>query len=157
MKIITLTGAKNTNKELLAYKLSQNSDVGYIKPYTDREIPEDAEECDVNNYNYVSKDRLDEMIEEDEVLCKTLVNGDRFVFFKSQLEHSYNVMIVDDYTLVDLQSNWKKELYSIKVKSNGEKPSNRIGTYLYDHEFDTVYNTDSDDYDELEWRIGYAS
>ena len=74
MKIITLTGAKNTNKELLAYKLSQNSDVGYIKPYTDRESPEDAEECDVNNYNYVSKDRLDEMIEEDEVLCKTLID-----------------------------------------------------------------------------------
>ena len=156
MKIITLTGGKNTKKELLAYKLSKNSDVGYIKPYTDREVPFEMEESELDDYNYVSKDTLDKMIKEDEVLCETLVNENRYVFFKSQLRHSYNVMIVDDYALVELQKKWKKNIYSIKVKSNGEKPSNRINTHLYDYEFDKVYNVDTDDFDELEWGIGYG-
>lgn len=156
MKIITLTGGKNTKKEVLAYRLAKNSDVSYIKPYTDREVSDEMDESELNGYNYVSKDTLDKMIEEDEVLCKSLVNGNRYVFFKSQLTHDYNVMIVDDYALVDLQGKWKKELYSIKVKSNKEKPSNRIDTYLYDHEFDKVYNIDTDDFDALEWGIGYG-
>lgn len=156
MKIITLTGGKNTKKEVLAYRLAKNSDVSYIKPYTDREVSDDVDESELNGYNYVSKDTLDTMIEEDEVLCSRIINGNRYVFFKSQLIHDYNVMIVDDYALVDLQSNWKEDLYSIKVKSNNEKASNRIDTYLYDHEFDKVYNIDTDDFDALEWGIGYG-
>ena len=156
MKIITLTGGKNTKKEVLAYRLAKNSDVSYIKPYTDREVSDDVDESELNGYNYVSKDTLDTMIEEDEVLCSRTINGNRYVFFKSQLIHDYNVMIVDDYALVDLQSNWKEDLYSIKVKSNNEKASNRIDTYLYDHEFDKVYNIDTDDFDALEWGIWYG-
>lgn len=156
MKIITLTGGKNTKKEVLAYRLAKNSDVSYIKPYTDRDVSDDVDESELNGYNYVSKDTLDTMIEEDEVLCSRIINGNRYVFFKSQLIHDYNVMIVDDYAFVDLQSNWKDDLYSIKVKSNNEKASNRIDTYLYDHEFDKVYNIDTDDFDALEWGIGYG-
>ena len=152
-KVITLTGYKNCGKYNLAMDLANNSDVAFIKPYTDREIPLDSIPEEFGDYHYVSKDTLDMMMEDDEVLSSTIIDGNRYVFFKFQLTASYNVLIADDYAVVDIRSNWKNT-YSIKVYGKNQRDSDRVGVYLYDHEFDEIFHYGSDDYDELEWRIG---
>ena len=152
-KVITLTGYKNCGKYNLAMDLAKNSDIEFIKPYTDREIPLDELPEKFGDFHYVSKDTLDMMIEDDEVLSSTLINGDRYVFFKFQLVAPYNVLIADDYAVVDIRSNWSNT-YSIKVYGKNQRDSDRVGVYLYDHEFDEIFHYGSDDYDALEWRIG---
>lgn len=93
------------------------------------------------------------MIQNEELLSLTRVNSNRYAFFKNQLTASYNVLILDDYALVDVKDKWDGKIYTIKLKSKNQIESDRIGEYYYDHEFDEVFNTDDDDYDELESRI----
>jgi len=150
MKIVALTGV-GTGVTFTAEKLAENSDVSYLKPYTDKEKLSSAEL--IQGYNKVSKDELDLMIQTEEVLCQTLVNGHRWVYFKSQLESAYNILITDDYSLVDLRGNWDGELYTVKVVTPENLKSNRIDVYLYDHEFDEVFDYKTDDFDELGARI----
>ena len=152
-KIVTLTGYKNCGKYNLAMDLANNSDVAFIKPYTDREILLDEIPEEYGEFHYVSKDTLDIMMEDDEVISSTTINGNRYVFFKFQLTAPYNVLIADDYAVVDIRSNWKNT-YSIKVYGDNQKDSDRVGVYLYDHEFDEIFHYGSDDVDSLEWRIG---
>ena len=150
MKIVALTGV-GTGVTFTAEKLAENSDVSYLKPYTDKEKLSSAEL--IQGYNKVSKDELDLMIQTEEVLCQTLVNGHRWVYFKSQLESAYNILITDDYSLVDLRGNWDGELYTVKVATPENLKSDRIGVYLYNHEFDEVFDYKTDDFDELGARI----
>ena len=150
MKIVSLTGM-GSGVTYTAERLARNSDVAYVKPYTDKEKLSSAE---WNwGYHQVSKSELDELMETYPVLCCNRINGHRWVYFKFQLEEAYNVLIVDDYALVELQHNWDKDLYSIKVVTDENEKSNRVGVYLYDHEFDEVFDYRTDDMDELEARI----
>lgn len=151
MKIVTLTGSKNCGKDVIAEKLSENSDVVYLKPYTDKKPLSSAEL--IVGYNVVSKNELDQMIKDNEVLSITRVNGHRWVYFKFQLTEAYNIMIVDDYGVCDVRTNWNGDLYSVKVVSKNMQDSDRVGVYLYNHDFDEVFDYDSDDFDELEARI----
>ena len=152
-KIITLTGHKHCGKYLVACKLADNSDVAFIKPYTDKETsPSDGEDFD---FHYVSKDTLDDLIERETVLSSTTINGNRYVFFECQLEKPYNVLIADDYAVVDIQDKFKQNVYSIKVWNEMQVESERVGKYLYNHEFDEVFHYGVDDIDELIWRIEY--
>ena len=75
-KVLTLTGYKNCGKYNLAMDLAKNSDIEFIKPYTDKEIPLDDLPEKFGDFHYVSKDTLDMMIEDDEVLSSTMINGD---------------------------------------------------------------------------------
>ena len=152
-KVITITGYRNCGKYNLAMDLAKNSDIEFIKPYTDREIPLDELPEKFGDFHYVSKDTLDMMMEDDEVLSSTIIDGNRYVFFKFQLTAPYNVLIADDYAVVDIKSKWKNT-YSIKVYSKNQIDSDRVGVYLYDHEFDEIFHYGSDDVDSLEWRIG---
>ena len=151
-KIITLTGHKNCGKELIARRLAYNSDIQYVRPYTDKKVTIRADEYDLGDLNYVSKKKLDEMIEEEEVLSITTINGTRYVFFKSQLTEAYNVLIADDYAVMDIKGKWKN-IYTVKVYGHMQSDSDRVGEYLYDHEFDEVFNYDEDDLEMLEVRI----
>jgi hypothetical protein len=81
------------------------------------------------------------------------VNNHRWVYFKFQLEEAYNILITDDYSVVDLWDRWDGELYNIKVVTPENLKSNRIDVYLYDHEFDEVFDYKTDDFDELGARI----
>lgn len=148
-KIISLTGHKNCGKVRLAYDLAKNSAVEYITPFTDKPVP--LEDID-DDLHYVSKDTLDLMIESEEVLSETMIDGYRYVFFKSQLTSAYNVLILDDYALADVKTKWKN-LYSIKVYGENQIDSDRVGVYLYDHEFDEIFHYGVDDIYELEGRI----
>ena len=147
--IISLTGAKDSGQLKLAFDLAQNSAVGFVKPYTDRPYNSVWSDC----YNFVSDEVLDTMIEEKEVLYQSNLNGHRYVFFKDQLTETYNVLILDDYGVAELSTRYSNDLYSIKVVSADEKDSSRVGVYLYNHEFDKVFDYDNDDVGELEWEI----
>ena len=153
-RIITLTGHKNCGKLEIAMDLAKNSDVHYIKPYSDRKYPIGEIPERYGDFHVVSSDKLDKMIESDELLCMSVINDNRYCFFKSQLQEGYNVLIVDDYALADMRGKYD-DIYSVKVKSKNQKDSSRVGVYLYDHEFNEVFNYDTDDVSELEWRIGY--
>lgn len=152
MKIITITGHKNTGKVYLARKLATNSGVDYIIPFTDKEFKGDKPQ-EYYDLQFVDPVELDDMIKKNDVLISTVIDDDRYVVFKSQLTNNYNVLIVDDWQLTDLMSNWDGELYTIKVKSKNQKKSDRVDVYLFDHEFDEVFDMDYDDYYLLEARI----
>ncbi len=150
MKIVSLTGT-GSGVTYTAEKLAENSDVAYLKPYTDKETLSSAES--IVGYHQVSKEELDLMIQTEDVLCITKVNNHRWVYFKFQLEEAYNILITDDYSVVDLWDRWDGELYNIKVVTPENLKSNRIDVYLYDHEFDEVFDYKTDDFDELGARI----
>ena len=151
-KIITLTGNKYCGKLTLAYKLSRNSEVEFVKPYTDKPFEYGVDPEKYGDYHIVSEDTLDTMIEEEEVLCSTKINGSRYVIFMSQIQSPYSVIIADDCQLMDIKEKWSN-LYTIKVHGRNEKPSRRVGVYFYDKEFDEVFNYNEDDFDLLEARI----
>lgn len=151
-KIISLTGAKHSGKLNLAMDLAKNSDVVFIRPYTDREVPLSDIAWDFCEFHYVSKETLDLMIKSEKVLSTTTINGDRFVFFEFQLTEAYNVMILDDYAVCEVKDNYK-DVFTVKVHSDKEEKSDRVGEYLFDHEFNQVFYYGIDDIDVLEWVI----
>lgn len=152
-KIVTLTGHKFTKKTIVASRLANNSDVEYIKPYTDREIPKWMVEYEIEDLHFVLPSVLDKMIEEEDVLTMKTINGNRYVIFKFQMVAPYNVVIVDDYGVLDIESEWDGEVYTIRLVSDNEKQSDRVGEYLFKHEFDLVFDYNKDDFDELESKI----
>ena len=147
--IVSLTGHKNSKKTTVAFELAKNSAVEFVKAYTDKPSNDMWIDC----YFYVSKDKLDELIEEREVLYKSMVDGYRYVFFKDQLTAPYNILILDDYGVADLQGKYSNYFYSIKVVSKNQVDSDRVGVYLYNHEFDEVFDYDNDEIEDLEARI----
>ncbi len=154
--ILTLTGHKHSGKELIAENFAKNSDVAFLKPYTDRPLEKGEYPEEHGGFHYVSKERLDKIMDHQKVLCCTRINGYRYVYLERQLTASYNVMILDDYALVDVKDRWKGRIYSVKVRSDDEVQSDRVGEYYYDHEFDEVFHYGKDDFDELEARISYG-
>ena len=156
-KLITLTGHKNSKKDWVARKLVENSDIEWITPFTDKkkDIGKDSEEC--GGYHFISKERMDEKLREEEWISKITVNGNRYVYFKSQLTADYIVLIVDDYGLMELfESIPRNNLYTVKVKSKDQIESDRVDSYLFDHEFDMTFDVDNGDINELEAHICYG-
>lgn len=152
-KIVTLTGHKFTKKTIVASKLASNSDVVYVQPYTDRELPKWAVDGEELGFHFVLPSVLDKMIEEEDVLTMKTVNENRYVFFKFQFIAPYNVVIVDDYGVLDIKNEWDDLIYTIRLVSDKEKQSDRVGEYLFKHEFDLIFDYDKDDFDEMESKI----
>jgi len=147
--IVSLTGHKNCGKVQLAFDLAKNSAVKFVKPYTDAPVNDMWIDC----YRFVSKEKLDELIDNREVLYESMVNGHRYVFFKDQLTAPYNILILDDYGVADLQGQYSNYFYSIKVTSKNQQDSDRVGVYLYNHEFDRVFDSDTESVSDLEAEI----
>ena len=147
--IVSLTGHKNSGKVSVGLDLAKNSAVEFVKAYTDRPSNDMWIDC----YHFVSPEKLDALIEERDVLYKSMVDGHRYVFFKDQLTAPYNVLILDDYGVADLQGKYSNYFYSVKVVSKNQKDSDRVGVYLYNHEFDEVFDYDTDEIEDLEARI----
>ena len=57
MKIVTITGHKNTNKDFIAEKLAENSDVEFIQPYVDAELPKGVEPEEFGKYQLWHDDK----------------------------------------------------------------------------------------------------
>ena len=149
-KIITITGHKHTKKTMVAEDLAKNSDVEFIKQYTDRPKPNYILDEEMGGYHFVSKEELDYMLKNEKLLQSTTINGHRYCLFESQLTAPYNVVIVDDYGVVDIKTNWTGKMLTIRLVSDNEEQSDRVGEFLYKHEFDLVFDVDNDDFDELE-------
>ena len=152
-KIITITGHKNSKKDYVAESLAKNSEVVFVRPYTDKQIPLGEIAEVYGDYHYVLKATLDSMIETEKVISMITVNGNRYVYFEFQLTGTYNVLIVDDYGLLDLKDRWKGNVYSVLLYSVNQEQSKRVEEYLNRHEFDEVFDVDNDDIYELEARI----
>ena len=150
-KIVTLTGHKHTKKDYVAKKLAENSEVEFIKPYVDMELPKHIEPFEMEErFHIVLPTVMDDMLRDEKVLCKTEINGKRYVIFEFQMVKDYNVIIVDDYGLLQVRDNWDGEMLTIFVTSKNQKPSERVCEFLTPSEFDVRFSSDFDDFDELE-------
>lgn len=154
MILITISGAKNSGKDILAMKLAQNSDCIWIKPYTDKEYPVNIEDWEQDELIHLNDKQLDNKMNHEIPLAVTEINGFRYVFFENQLRADYVVLIADDNVVSYLKREWKGELITIKCHRDGEKYSER--NLLKDSEFDIVFNVDTDDYDTMEGGIIYG-
>lgn len=143
-KIITVTGHKNCGKDIIAQRLSKYENVTYIRPYTDRELPQNAEPIDLEKYHYVLPTVMEDLLRDEKVLAKTEVNGHLYVFFEFQIMEGYNVLIADDYAVIHIKDNFD-DVVTVRVVSEKETESDRVGEYLFAHEFD--YFIDYDRYD----------
>lgn len=154
-RIISLTGHKHTYKDIIAFKLMNlNDDVVFVRPYTDWEVPSyEIPEETVGDFNFVLPTTLDKMMEEEKVLSVRKIDGHRFVFFEFQLTGKYNVLIVDDYQLLDIKDNWDGELYSVFTVSQKQQKSDRVEEYLYKHNYDEIFEYGVGDFDMFERRL----
>lgn len=153
MKIIAISGGIDTCKDKLAYRLAENSDVVYIKPYTDREVPINLEVYEQDDLIHLSSEKLSRKMEREIPLTMETVNGNRYVFFKNQCTADFCVMILDDAGIFNLKKNWSGEIITVRVHSKNERSSSRV--LMKDSEYDFVFDWDKDDYHDLETAIEY--
>lgn len=151
MKIIAIHGAKNSKKDLLAFKLANNSDCVWVKPYTDMQNPPNLEDYEQDDLIHLNEKKLSAKMEREIPLCVTEVNGHRYVFFENQFTSGYCVIIGDDRVIQYLKNDWKGDLVTVKCHSKTEEYSER--NLLDDDDFDIVFNYDVDDYDYFEAMI----
>ena len=146
MKLIVLSGAKHSKKDLVASRLAENSDCIWIRPYSDKKIPINR---DADDYDFISlnQKQLNEKMAREVPLVETIVGGNRYVFFETQLLADYVVLIGDDRVVFNLKNNWDGDLVTVKCHSKGEVSSSR--SLMDDKEFDIVFNYESDDFDSL--------
>ena len=142
MKLVTITGKPNTGKDWLARKLGGNSDVLYIRPYSDRKIPKNIEPWEFDDSSiHLSEYKLSKKMEREVPLAIRTIGDTRYVFFRNQLRADYVVIVVDEATLDHLRKNYDCEIYSIYVTHD---------TCPNSDDYDVVYNPKTDDYDTLE-------
>ena len=149
MKLILISGARNSKKDLLAHRLASNSDCIWIKPYSDKPIPLNADPDD--RFIKLNSEQLNVKMMREVPLAETVIAGNRYVFFENQLNGDYCVIVGDDRIVFNLMNNYDGDIVSIKCHSNSEKNSPRF--LMGDDDFDIVFNYDTDDYDTLEAMI----
>lgn len=118
-RIITLTGLKQSGKVKLAETWDRNENVSYIRP--------------VKNPKTTGR-----------YLASAVVNGNTYVYYESQLVNDFNVLIVDDYTLSDLLTNYS-DVVTVWVDNPKAEPSERVNVLFTKDDFDYVYNVGLDD------------
>lgn len=144
MKLVTITGRPNTGKDLVAMRLDENSDVRYIKPYTDKELPINSETYEHDGLIHLSKKQLDDKLNREVPLLIREINGSRYVFFENQLNADYIVLIVDEDSLDHLRRKFQDKLFRIYVTKS---------TCSRSEKYDVVFNPDTDDIDFLEVKL----
>ena len=122
-RIITLTGLKQSGKVKLAETWDRNENVSFIHPVKNPK----------ENKDY---------------LASAVVNGNEYVYYQSQLVNDFNVLIVDDYTLCDLFTNYP-DVVSVWVDNPKAEPSERVNVLFIKDDFDYIYNVGLDDPDEF--------
>lgn len=150
MKLICITGAKNSKKHLLAMSLANNSDCIWIKPYTDKKFSRDNPLDDM--YIPMNSQQLTHKMEREVPLVVVELEEVRYVFFENQLNADFVVLIGDDRVASYLRNEWDGELITVKCHSDSEEFSER--NKMLDKEFDIVFNYDNDDVDDLILEIG---
>lgn len=144
-KIVTVTGHKNSKKEFVVADLVKDDErVQYVKPYTSRELPPNADEIYAEDYHYVLPTVMEDMVRDEDVLLDQTINNHRYVIFAFQMTAPVNVVFADDYGVIQIKDKWDN-LFTVKVHNQKEIHSERVGEYLFDHEFDCVFYSDKDD------------
>ena len=142
MKIITLTGFKQSGKTKLAQLWAKNGNVSYLYPYTTAsKRPED--------FIYLSRDKMDEKKKYENVLCTTIIKGESYVYIESQLKNDFNIIIVDDYALSEIVENYDGKVIKIWVDSSKAESSERSGHFHTRDYYDYTYDMELDDPDEF--------
>ena len=149
MKLIVISGAKNSKKDLLAMSLANNPDVVWIKPYSNRKIPINADPHD--DFIALNDSQLNVKLSREVPLAETIVKGNRYIFFENQLKGEYVLIIGDDRIAYNIENNWDGEVISIRCHSDDERSSSRF--LMADEEFDYVFNYGTDDLDEFKEMI----
>lgn len=142
-KVVTITGHKNCGKEFVVLDLIKNDGVEFVKPYTDRELPPNAEDIHIESFNYVLPTVMDDMLRDEEALFETTINGHRYAVFSFQMIHPVNIIFADDYEVVSAKEHYPN-VYTVRIVSENETQSDRVGEYLYQHEFDFVLDYDKE-------------
>lgn len=141
MKIITITGLKNSKKMNLAKEWDSNENVSYIQPFTtSKKRPIGC--------IYMSKDNLKFKMAEEKPLSVIEVNGEFYCYFKSQLINDFNVIIADDEELLQLNHNFDGRVVTIWFEDPKGESSDRVGK-LPKEEYDFIFNQGLDDPDEF--------
>lgn len=150
-KIIALSGHKYCGKVSVAIELAKNSDIEFIHPVTDKQT-ENHSDYYGDEYTHISKEKMNELVNSGKLLSMTVVGGYRYCFFDFQLKSEYSVMIVDDDALMQIIENFDGKLFTVRVYSDNEVKTDRVGNYT---KYDETFHYKVDDVSELEWRIGY--
>ena len=132
MKLIVISGAKYSKKNLLAFRLSNKPNCVWIKPYTNKRDPINAEPHD--KYIPLNDNQLMEKMDREVALASTILNGYLFVFFENQLKDDYSIIVGDDKIVHNTKSNWDGDIVTVKCHSPSEEPSSRF--LFKDSEFD---------------------
>ena len=143
MKLIVISGARNSKKSLLAQRLSDRLDCLWIKPYSNRKVPINAEPQ--TDFIVLNDRQLNDKLEREESLAETIANGNRYIYFKNQLKGDYTVITGDDSIILSATHNWDGDIATVICHSKDEKPS--VRSLMGDDEFDYTFNYESDDFD----------
>ena len=152
-KIVTLTGHKNTKKDWIARKLAEKSDIQFVTPYVGIDLPNGIEPVEFENSHIVLPAVMEDMIRDENVLYRVIINKKVYAFFEFQMTAPINVIIVDDYGVISVKDNWDGDVYTVFLQAKNQKPSDRVGEYLTPTEFDEVFDADGGDIEELEARF----
>lgn len=142
MKIIAITGHKNSNKDLVAMRLASNSDVVYIRPYSDKKRPLNMESYEEDDYIHLNNSQLSYKMEREEPFLVKEIDGVRYVFFMTQFRADFCAIIIDKTMLDYLKKNWDGEIVSIYCHDGRgcDDPKS----------YDIIYDWKNDDFDRLE-------
>ena len=145
MKLIVISGARNSKKSLLAQRLSDRLGCLWVKPYSNRKVPINAEPQ--TDFIALNDKQLNEKLEREESLAETIANGNRYIYFKNQLKGDYAVITGDDSIVLGTVHNWNGDILTIKCHSDDERPSVRC--LMNDDEFNHTFHYEKDNFDEL--------
>lgn len=140
-RIITLTGPKQSGKLKLAQEWGRNENVSFINPYTSNKKRE-------QDMIYLRRDKLESKMKSDYVLGSTVVNGELYVIFQSQLANDWNVIIADDYLFSDILTNYNYVI-SVWVHNPKAEQSDRVNIMYSTDDFDYIFNYGLDSSDEF--------
>ena len=154
MKIIALNNARNGKADAVAMKLASNSDVVYVRPYTDKRVPVNQEDWEQDDYIHLNAKQLSDKMDKEDVAVSCKVGNNHYVYFHNQFSSGFVVLILDDECLKTIKKDYGDDVVAVRVKSNSEELSSRSGN-LRDGFFDIIFDYDVEDIDELEWRISY--
>ena len=140
MKIITISGHKNSEKVKLAEKWDRNENVSLINPVTTKER---------DDFIHLTPYELESKIEEERPLLSTIIDAETYCYFPSQLKNDWNIFILDDLCLKDLKDNFDGKIVTVWVKDPKAEKSMRTGLIYRESDYDYVFNVGMDDPDEF--------
>ena len=147
-QIIALSGLKQSGKVKLCELWDQNANVSYIKPFTDN--PKRR----FDGYSFLPTKDLHKKMDEESILCSSMVKDFDYIYFQSQLINDYNLLIVDDYALKELKEIYPK-IITVWVENPKAEDSGRVGVIYRKSDYDYIYNYGLDEPEEFLEQIAF--